>query len=246
MIDTQLLQKFIFGFYGYGNYAAKYWFIGMEEHVGEKEDSEELETKFDAKLKLWKARGYKELEDLVDYLTDLGNTRFNEPVALVPTWSKIIQVLYGIEGQDPSIAQVKEYQKSKLAREKPGESCLIELLPLPSRNINDWPTAYAKYSTTLQFLVSRHEYKKHVRSKRIAFLKRKIEECRPKAVVFYGVGFQEHYEEIAGVGFQPTRDGILKGKNRHTFFAIAKHPVAHGVTNAYFNQIGRMIASNTA
>ncbi len=30
MLDDHLLQDFIDGFYGYGNYNAPYWFVGME------------------------------------------------------------------------------------------------------------------------------------------------------------------------------------------------------------------------
>jgi hypothetical protein len=31
MIDTEDLRAFIQGFFGYGSYGARYWFIGLEE-----------------------------------------------------------------------------------------------------------------------------------------------------------------------------------------------------------------------
>src|SRR5438034_10377971 len=99
MLDDRLLEKFIFRFYGYGNYHAKYWFVGMEEGIRESEDRE-LEKKIDQKVKLWDKRGRKELEDLPVFLRKLGNKHFDKPIALdVPTWKRIILVLLGIERQ---------------------------------------------------------------------------------------------------------------------------------------------------
>jgi hypothetical protein len=34
VLEPELLQDFICGFYGYGNLGAKYWFIGLEEGGG--------------------------------------------------------------------------------------------------------------------------------------------------------------------------------------------------------------------
>jgi hypothetical protein len=38
MLNDQLLEAFMSGFYGFGNYQARYWFIGMEEGGGNKPD----------------------------------------------------------------------------------------------------------------------------------------------------------------------------------------------------------------
>jgi hypothetical protein len=34
MLNDQLLEAFMRGFYGFGNYQAQYWFVGMEEGGG--------------------------------------------------------------------------------------------------------------------------------------------------------------------------------------------------------------------
>ena len=237
MFDDQLLQAFISGFYGYGNYDGKYWFVGIEEHGGE------LQKDIAQRLNAWDRRGRSELEDVVDYHREIGITHhFDERAVLQPTWNKIIRVLLGIEGRKPTTAEVKEYQKNQLARTN-GKSCLIELLPLPSPKTNVW-LYYPKYSK-LPFLKRRGDYIEHVKPQRIAHLKRRIEEHKPEVVVFYSMGYQEDWHEIAGVEFQSTEsDGVKVGKSKETLFVITKHPATTGVTNAYFHEIGQMIASS--
>jgi hypothetical protein len=64
--DDQLLLDFMNAFYGYGNYKAPYWFIGMEEGGG---DSFEEVTK---RLSVWDRRGRRELEDAAEYFEEVG------------------------------------------------------------------------------------------------------------------------------------------------------------------------------
>ncbi len=58
----------------------------------------------------------------------------------------------------------------------------------------------------------------------------------------YGKGYEKHYQQIAGVEFRETFEGIEVGNNKSTLFVICNHPVAHGVTNEYFERIGQLIA----
>jgi hypothetical protein len=49
---------------------------------------------------------------------------------------------------------------------------------------------------------------------------------------------------IAGVEFEEkliVGDRIYIGKNKQTVFAIVRHPVARGVKNEYFHQVGKII-----
>src|SRR5439155_2738728 len=122
-----------------------------------------------------------------------------------------------------------------------GDSCLVELLPLPSRNVNAW-RYYSKYSMTIPFLKSRRVFAKHVRPKRVAHLKRKIKKYRPKAVVFYGKGNWKHYRKITDVKFRSTKiDGVKIGKSETTLFILAKHPALIGAKDDDFHEIGRII-----
>jgi hypothetical protein len=176
MFNDQLLGAFIAGFYGYGHYAAGYWFVGMEEGGGG--SLEEIACR----LAAWDKRGRKELEDVVDYSREVGITcYFDERGVLQPTWNKIIRMLLSIEGHKPSANQVREYQRNRLARSN-GASCLVELLPLPSPGTNRW--LYYAENSKLPFLKDRKTYIAHVRPQRIMHLRRRIEEYRPRVVVF--------------------------------------------------------------
>lgn len=59
--NDALLEKYINTFYGYGNPAGNYWFVGMEEGGGS--DFGDIERRLDS----WRTRGEKQFEDLAAY-----------------------------------------------------------------------------------------------------------------------------------------------------------------------------------
>jgi len=81
-------------------------------------------------------------------------------------------------------------------------------------------------------------------------IEKRIKEHQPKAVVFYGMGYEYFWrritEKITDLEFLPTSEGFLICQNSQTVFVIAKHPVARGLKNEYFHNIGRSIAANIA
>ena len=66
VFDDQLLQDFMNGFYGYGNYSGGYWFVGMEEGGGNSFEN------IDKRLKDWDRRDRCEIEDIADYHAEIG------------------------------------------------------------------------------------------------------------------------------------------------------------------------------
>jgi hypothetical protein len=60
-------------------------------------------------------------------------------------------------------------------------------------------------------------------------------------VVFYGFSYRSYWQEVAGVHLLPESDGIYTGYKDSTLFVITRHPVDRGVTNDYFQQVGRLI-----
>ena len=93
MFDDELLHAFIKRYYGYGNFNAKYWFVGMEEGGGS--EFAEIWTR----INIWRERGSRELEDVAEYHNAIGITHlFNERPRLQPTWNKLIRVLLNAEG----------------------------------------------------------------------------------------------------------------------------------------------------
>lgn len=242
MLDDRLLEKFISSFYGYGNYRGDYWFIGKEEGGGG--TVEEIRKRINS----WSTLGCKELEDLFDYHQELGLTQcFGEQAKLQRTWKMLVRALLRAKGQEVTNNAIRKYQGQNLARLE-SETCLLELLPLPSPNTGEW--LYSAYSK-LQNLVDRYGYRNCYARDRADHIRKRVLEHKPKAVVFYSsdLWYQQWWQLIAeDVTFRDheiTHDSKLwVGENSHTVFIIAKHPVGFGVNNDYFNTIGTLIASH--
>jgi hypothetical protein len=235
LFDDQLLSKFVQNFYGYGNYGGQFWFIGMEEGGGN--SFSEINTR----LAAWENRGRNELEDLAEYHKDIGLMDwFSEKPRLQNTWNKLIRILLNSRGQIPTTEQVREYQKTLLGR-LIGDTCLLELLPLPSPSIGQW--LYAQYSQ-LPYLRDREIYKQECITSRIIHLQDRINQYQPKAVIFYSLSYQEYWKKIAGVDFLlQGSEKIYTGRNESTLFLMTKHPAAQSVTSEYFHQVGQLIAN---
>ena len=234
MLDDELLNAFVNCFYGYGDFHAPYWFVGMEEGGGETPED------IASRLQTWHFRGQRELEDVAEYHAAIGiNKYFDTRGVLQTTWNKLIRVLLTAEGTEPSTELVREYQKYKLGRPG-GKSCLTELLPLPSPGVDRW-LHYAQLSR-LPFLATRQAYTEHIQPKRVARLRHKIAEHKPRAVVFYGMQYLPSWETIAGISLNVmSTPGVRSGVVDGTTFLAIRHPAATGVTNAYYHAIGAMI-----
>ncbi|HEY9835696.1 MAG TPA: hypothetical protein V6D27_02160 [Vampirovibrionales bacterium] len=236
--DDELLQDFMQRFYGYGTYAGDYWFVGKEEGGGNSF------TNICQRLQDWNRRGRLELEDIVAYHAQIGAERYFGPQPkLQPTWKQLIRMELSATGLDTHRENVRQYQQKNLGRHT-STNCLVELLPLPSPSTDHW--LYAQHSELLE-LVNRKTYMGYYAPRRAEHLRQRIAEYQPKAVVFYSVkpAYMDWWRVIAGVDFikAPECDRLYIGKTEHTVFAIALHPVAKGVRNEYFHQVGKIIAS---
>jgi len=236
-LDDRLLQDFIDGFYGYGNYLAPYWFIGMEEGGGN--SIEEINNR----LQTWKQRGHREVEDVADYHREFGISKYWESrPPLEATWSKIIRILLAAKGIDPSTEDVRAYQRDHLGREGK-ETCLLELLPLPSPSTNHWLYAEGSHIPTL---ADRQSYRDWLIPIRIKGLKERIQKYVPPYVIFYGKTYLEHWQVITNIPLQRNEAlDIYKAKTDGTIYVVTNHPVATGVTNAYFHAVGKLLMVGT-
>jgi hypothetical protein len=237
-IDDQLLESYPDTFYGYGSYSGRYWFIGLEEGGGG--SSREIATR----LTTWRNRGHHELEDLFEYHDQIGVWRyFGERAKLQTTWKQLSRIALIAENHGDETDLVRYYQGMLLGR-RGGDSCLLELLPLPSPS-----TAHCLYAdlSTLPNLAQRKTYQEHYAKVRAAHLRRRMEEHAPWAVIFYGVDdWTRHWwEAIARVPFeQVDLAGLYVGTNARTVFAIAKHPATYGLGNEYFRRVGEQVRLN--
>jgi hypothetical protein len=236
-LDDRLLEKFIRQFYGYGNYQGNFWFVGMEERGG---NSLEDVAK---RLHVWSYRGQRELEDVAEYHVQLGiDSFFPKRPRIQRTWGKLIRILLAVKHLPFTTKQVCRYQRDYLGRST-GDTCLLELLPLPSPSTKNW--LYADYSQ-LPYLKDRTTYKQTLLDERIAHLRQRIEQYRPAVVLFYGISYRKHWRAIVNnVDFSPSDDtDYYSGNNGSQLFLIIKHPVARGLSNDYFHKIGAAISKH--
>ncbi len=235
-LDNHDLLQFMSRFYGYGNVAARFWFIGMEEGGGN--TFEEVQ----ARLLAWTKLGKPELADLRDFHLLLGIPEFfTSPLKLQHTWMQITRIILTAKGQPNGLEELRAYQKDHLGQ-KNGESCLMELLPLPSPHTRIW--AYDQWSS-ITFLATRKSYFQVCAPKRIAHIRERIREIHPQIVIFYGKGYRSFWHAIAGreVKFQ-DQGGFLAGNNSFATYLIIKHPSARGTSNAYFEKVGAFLLSH--
>jgi hypothetical protein len=110
MIDPQLVRDFIDGFYGYGHFGAKYWFVGLEE--GAIADLDEFERRLNA----WSSLGRQQLTDIRPFHRQLGGRDwFSGPTPLQRTWRPLMRTRYFAQGIPFGNAALKNYQLLDLA-----------------------------------------------------------------------------------------------------------------------------------
>lgn len=232
-----MLSDFAETFFGYGDYNAPYWFVGMEEGGGK--HFEDVEKR----LSVWQQQR-RELEDVAEFHRAIGFARlFDEKPILQPTWNKLIRILLSAEGQDVQTERVREYQRDSLGRVSGEKNCLIELLPLPSPGIQKW--MYKDHSALPQ-LKSREEYKEYYKDMRVKHIRDRIDQYRPRVVVFYSTTkeYMEQWKYIAGVPLSPSETGKTPyiARRDGTVFVVTSYPTTKGLSNEYFHGVGRLIA----
>lgn len=238
-LDSTLLKPYMDTFIGYGDYRARYWFVGMEEGGGGSLDevSRRL-TKWDAagRPELLDLRGHHHEGDLTDFVSGSGN--------LQTTWSQLIRIVLAAEDSPTDNDAVRAYQQHRLGRAG-GETCLLELMPLPSPDAGTWNYRQWSLSSDLQ---SRAVYMKRRAHARAATLQRRIMEYRPPAVVFYSLSYLPWWRLVASVNLSEVSILGVKsflGHNGHTVFVVVPQPAhrAKGKGSDYYVRIGREIAA---
>jgi hypothetical protein len=234
MINNQLLEEFMKGFYGFGTYSANYWFIGMEEGGGNTIEAIEKQ------LYIWEKHQRKELLDVIQFAREMNITDwYGEKPKLQPTWKHLIRIFLTAKGKNYDNEVMREYQKNYWGTET-GETCLLELLPLPSPNTSSW---IYKDISSIPYLKSRKIYQETVTSSRIKHLQQRIKNYQPKAVIFYGSVYENYWKKIIGINhWEISSNQFNYALKDSTVFVSSKHPVAFGATNEYFNNIGKLVA----
>lgn len=226
-----MLERFCFGFFGYGVFRAPHWFMGMEEGGGS--SSEEIKCR----LRAWSELGCPELADLEEFhcRARIGAKWFGDRPRIQMTWRGAIRILLSYKnGTFPSIEAVRGYQATEFARRR-GETTMMQLLPLPSPNARAWK--YARWSD-LSWLANRPAYRRHLLRQRVDALRCLVSQHRPETVVFFGKGCRESWEAIAGVQFRfSSGKGYGLARRGKVKLALARHPAK--ASNDYLHELGK-------
>ena len=113
-------------------------------------------------------------------------------------------------------------------------------MPLPSQSVAHW--IYGDHSV-LPELRDRQTYLAQIAPRRVQHLRKRVQEHKPKAVIFYSHNYQTWWEQIAGARFDDAgSSGVQMIKTSDTLFVMTKHPTYRGVTTEYFVKAGAAIA----
>ena len=146
--------------FGYGNAKARFWVVGLEEHCGDDDD-------IAARIALRTANPQKFL-DREEFHRQLENL---EPLEKVAVWRIAREIYRSAFDADTEVGRV-DTQCSDLL--------LSEIMPLPRRQTNQWPTAY------LDWFPNAKTYIKHARPIMVKRLIAMVKEHRPKVVLLHG------------------------------------------------------------
>lgn len=254
MLNCQLLHDYAENFFGYGSPKSKLWFIGIEEAGGR------CAHVVDERLKRWSDEfnrapfvdGCEFHQTLYDCNGKPLDRLFRDPVPAQPTWDRLIRIQLARRGvKSVAPRDVNDFRKTEWARST-SNSCLLELLPLPSPSVKTWN--YGEWispdcdSATAELFRTRLAYQRHFGEKRAQAIGQLIAKHRPRVVIFYG-SRMKRWSEIAGFPWRDVRmDSALPARLRRSedrLYAVVRHPAAHGLRNkdAYFQCVGERIRS---
>lgn len=231
MTFEEKLLKRIETFWGYGNINSDYWFIGMEEGLGDDDDDfiNRINNTFD-----------KQVVDAVDGMCGVKDALkwFQGSIPLQNTWKILIRIKLIIDGiENVNVIDMKSYQKDKFARST-SDHCTLELMPLPSKSISKKDWFYDKYK--IGILKDRDYYLEQVKPQRIKNLTVLLNKILPKVVIFYSFNYLEDWKKIIPGTINKIAENIYFFENEIKYFVIP-HPCMHGMSSSGWNKIGKII-----
>ncbi len=254
MLESRLLELFMARFFGYGDLSARHWFVGMEEGGGNSE------AEVASRLQRWRDLGGETTLDMPTFHEAVSDERgslgrfFDDRPPLQRTWNGLIRILLAAEtAEAPSSEDVREVQAQRWGRRR-SDTCLLELLPLPSPGLDTWN--YHHWSC-LPYLKTRASYSAHLRPLRTASLRHLVQTHAPSSIVFYGTSpdYSAAWSEVTGVQWSAVSPETITMRGRQplqarfahledTFLAVIRHPIARGNTSNYFYQVGLRLHKN--
>jgi hypothetical protein len=72
-----------------------------------------------------------------------------------------------------------------------------------------------------------------------------LDHNEPKAVIFYSFSYKDYWQDILGFNFVSMNNGeYYMRQESNTLYIISMHPAAKGVSNDYFENLGRIISKS--
>jgi hypothetical protein len=200
--------------YGYGCWEAPHWFIGPEQGQARAENND-----LTRRIEAWRYWENRELDDCREFHLRIGDTRWHrERPRLQSTWRPLMILFMSFWDKPFDNETLRNYQRDEWAT-LGGETCVIELSGLAAHSLR----------------VPRD--RECFRKERIAVIRERMRYHNPKLVVMYGTTQKDHFEAITGRAFPP--DNILKDGARK--IALTPAPTSHGLTNAYWEELGKKL-----
>jgi hypothetical protein len=164
-------------FIGFGNPAAPYVFIGMEEGLLSEDN---LDADLAARSK------YDSYMDLYDAQAELAGTKkyFGARPVEQRTWRPVCDLMLRLDDsvEKPTLAQRLRYQADKLGRCN-GKTLLTELMPYPRKSADERSWPYRRYERFDDYKT----YREVVLPERVSRLRTLFEmSCERRLVVAYG------------------------------------------------------------
>ena len=218
-----LFQRASEKWFGYGNWSAPYWFVGMEQGGSEDDDHVGWE-------KVWHDLGEKELIDCRNHHQKMGrhgNSLWHGQNAKIQnTWGSTIRLLLSFKNPTsiPGEEAIRDYQKTRWGAQD-GETVVAEIRGGRAKSddhSNPWRDKYLM--------------------ERIRIYRDRLMEHSPVFVLFYGsvkVGGQEAYQMIIKEPFADLPGLVVRKAEKENPFAQyawsnstlalhVPHPTAHG------------------
>jgi len=240
-VDEALLNDYASHFLGYGEMeSSRVWLIGPE--AGGDSSVEELRKR----LAAWDELERKTTVDLQKYHARLDlPAKHDWSKNIQPTWGPLIRVILANEGRsNVSKEEVREFQIKELGRSG-GTNAILDLSQLSSPSMDIWNA----HESGISWLRSRAIYEERILKPRADLLRKKVESCRPKLVIFYGLTHQRWWTHIAKQPFSRSAlEKLFLAYDGETQFALMTHPNDRGFRgkgsrNKFFTEVGEILRS---
>lgn len=212
---TELADEMAARFFGFGNWAAPYWFIGQEPGTSPGEDADNSRI-----VQAWAHQlGKRDLVDCREYHRAIRVSAWHgERARLQTTWRPLMLFLMTALKRETDREALRAYQRTRWGQIENGETCVIDLSVIPGKKLSEKTDG------------------KEYLEQRIWTIRRRLMlgGHPPKMVLMHGLAARPEWEEIAGVPLEP--DTVVKVGS--TLFVMAPSPTAYRRKNADWEMLG--------